>query len=77
LGGVVDLLLGQRRRDDLPGVGTHADVQRPPGPARSGAVHLDQPLAPAAELEALAVHQQVQGLAGTARVWARHLQRCG
>jgi len=59
LGAVVDLLCRQHRRDDLPGVGIQADVQLPPGPARLGAVFLDQPLARAAELQAGAVHQQV------------------
>ena len=60
---VVHLLPGQRRRDDLPGIGIQADVQLAPGPARLGAMFLDQPLACAAELQAGAVHQQVQGLA--------------
>ena len=59
LEGVVDLLPGQRRGDDLAGVGVQADVQRPSGPARLGAVFLDQPLARAAQLEARAAHQQV------------------
>ncbi len=36
LGSVVDLLPGRRRRDDLPGVGVQANVQRPPGPTRFG-----------------------------------------
>jgi len=36
---VVALLRGQRRRDDLPGVGTRADVRRPPRPFRSGLLH--------------------------------------
>jgi len=44
LGAVVDLLRCQRRRDDLPGVGIQADVQLAPGPARLGAMLLDQPL---------------------------------
>lgn len=58
---------GQRRHDDLAGVGIHADVQRAPGPARFGVMLLDQSLARAAKLEAGAVHQQVQELAITAR----------
>ena len=74
-GTVVHLLRGQHRRDDLAGVGVHADVQPAPGPARLGAVLLDQPLARAAELEARAVHQQVQGLAVPARLRSWRLQR--
>jgi hypothetical protein len=59
LGAVIDVVGGQRRRDNLAAVGIHADVQLPPGPARFGAVFLQQPLARAAELQAGVVHQQV------------------
>ncbi len=48
LGAVVDVLGRQRRRDDLAGVGVHANVRLAPRPARLGAVLLDQPLARAA-----------------------------
>src|SRR4051795_5462826 len=65
------------RRDDPPGVGIHADVELPPGPARAGAVLLDQPLTRATQLQARAVHQQVHGFAVAARAWPRHLQRRG
>ncbi len=75
LGTVVHLLRGQHSCDDLPGVGVQADVQLAPGPARLGAVRLNQPLAGAAKLQAGAVHQQVHGLAVTARPRAWHCQR--
>ena len=67
LGAIVPFFVGQRRGDDLAGVGIHADVQLAPGPARLGSMLLDQPLAGPAELQAGAVHQQVQGLAVQAR----------
>ena len=72
---VVDLLCGQRSRDNLAGVGVQTNVQFAPGPARPGAMFLDQPLACTTEFQARAVHQQVKRLAVTARSWARHLQR--
>ena len=77
LGAIIGILVGQHRRDDLAGVGIHAEVQLPPGPARAGAVLLDQPLARATQLQARAVHQQVHGFAVAARSWPRHLQRLG
>ncbi len=77
LGAVVDLLGGQQRRDDLACAGVQADMQLPPRPARLGAVLLEQPLARAAQAQARAVHQQVKGLAVSARLRARHLQRRG
>jgi hypothetical protein len=49
LGGVIDVVGGQRRRRELPGVGVHTDVQITPGTARPCAVLLDQPLARAAQ----------------------------
>ncbi len=67
LGAVVHLLAGQRRRDDLPGVGVQADVRLAPGPACFRAVFLDQPLARAAELQAGAVHQRARGAGVTTR----------
>src|SRR3954452_11536219 len=42
---IIGVPVGQHRRDNLPGVGIHADVQLSPGPARAGAVLLDQPFA--------------------------------
>src|SRR3954462_7578777 len=74
---IIGILVGQHRRDDPPGVGIHADVELPPGPARAGAVLLNQPLAHATQLQARAVHQQVHGFAVAARSWPRHLQRLG
>src|SRR3954470_13650202 len=74
---IIGILVGQHRRDDPPGVGIHADVELPPGPARAGAVLLDQPLTRATQLQARAVHQQVHGFAVVARAWPRHLQRRG
>ena len=42
---VVGLSPGQRRDDDLAGVGVHAEMQLSLGPACLGAMFLDQPLA--------------------------------
>ncbi len=42
---VIDIVGGQRRRDDLAGGGIHTDVQFAPRPAPARAVLLDQPLA--------------------------------
>ena len=56
---VGNLAAGQHCGDDLAGVGVHTEVQLPPGPARLGAVFLDQPLAGPAQLQARAVHQGV------------------
>ena len=42
--GNVHLPRSQRRCDDLPGAGIHADVQLAPGLTRPGAMFLDQPL---------------------------------
>jgi len=75
LGAIVDLLRGQRCCDDLPVVGIQADVQLAPGPARLGTMFLDQPLARATQAQAGAVHQQVQRLAVTTRLWPWHRQR--
>src|SRR5215211_953010 len=74
---VIDIVGGQLRRNDLPSVGVHAEVELSPGPARAGAVLLDQPLARATQLQARAVRQQVHGFAVAARSWPRHLQRLG
>src|SRR5271155_2803934 len=45
---VIDIWIGQLDCNDLTGVGVHANMQLPPGPARPCAVLLDQPLAGAA-----------------------------
>src|SRR5271166_3282539 len=41
---IIDIRIGQLDRNDLPGVGVHAYMQFPPGPARPCAVLLHQPL---------------------------------
>src|SRR5215213_1340010 len=46
---VIGILIGQLRRNDLPSVGIHAEVELSPRPARAGAVLLDQPLARATQ----------------------------
>src|SRR5215213_8202921 len=74
---VIGILVGQHRCDDLTGVGVHAEVELSPGPARAGAMLLDQPLTRATQLQPSAVHQQVDGFAVAARSWSRHLQRLG
>src|SRR5208337_4810494 len=45
---IIDIMSGQPDRNDLPGVGVHASMQFPPGPARPCAVLLHQPLTGAA-----------------------------
>src|SRR5215210_1314867 len=45
LGAVIHVVGGQRRGDDLAGVGIHTEVQFAPRPSCLGAVFLDQPLA--------------------------------
>ena len=79
---VVNLAGGQRRGDDLPGVGVHTEVEFPPGPSRLGAVFLDQPFAGPTQLQARAVHQQMHGLGlapsiGCGRPRPGHLHGCG
>jgi hypothetical protein len=74
---IIGIPVGQHRRDDLPGVGFHTEVQLSPGPARASAVLLDQPFAGPTQAQAGAVHQQVHGFAVAARSWPRHLQRLG
>ncbi len=44
LGAIVDLLGRERRSNDLAAANIHPDVQLSPGPARLGAVLLQQPL---------------------------------
>src|SRR3954468_1435069 len=69
---VIDIVGGKLRRNDLPGVGIHAEVELSPGPARFGAMLLDQPFAGPTQAQAGAVHQQVHGFAVAARSWPRH-----
>src|SRR3954469_8041618 len=83
LGTVIDIVGRQRRRNDPARVSIDAEVHLAPGPARSRAMLLDQPLASAAELQARAVYQQVQGLgippsiSLAVRPWSGHLQGLG
>src|SRR3954462_568578 len=69
---VIDVVGGQRGRHDLARVGISAEVHLAPGPARAGAVLLDQPLARAAQLQARAVDQQVHGLGAGPWSWDLH-----
>ncbi|ANY82280.1 hypothetical protein BB934_28565 (plasmid) [Microvirga ossetica] len=63
-------------REDLPSVGVNTDVQLSPGAASSGAMLLDQPFAGTTELQACAVHQQVNRPSG-AKTWPWYLQGFG
>ncbi len=72
---VIGLLVGQRRRDDPPGVGIGGKMELAPPAPRPCAVLFHKPLAGSAELQSRAVHQQVHGLAPRTRT--RHLQRLG
>src|SRR4051812_3124316 len=76
LGAIIDIATGQLRREDLPGPSIDSDVQLAPGPAPSGAVFLDQPLAGPTQPQACAVDQQVNGSSG-AWTWPWHLQVFG
>jgi hypothetical protein len=58
--GIVDILARHCDSDDLAVVGVDADMQFVPGPAAGCAVLFDQPNAGTAELQASAVHQQMQ-----------------
>jgi hypothetical protein len=71
---VIDIIGGQRRRDDPAGVGIDTDVQFAPRPAPARTVLLDQPFAGARELQPSAV-QQMHGLGAGRR--SRHRQRLG
>ena len=58
--GVIDLFLGQLDRDDFAALAIDADMQFTPGSAAGRAVLFNQPFAGSAELQAGAVHQQMQ-----------------
>jgi hypothetical protein len=60
--GIISIRAGQRRCDDLAGVGIHPAVQSGPGPTRPRAMFLGQPFARTAQLHARAVHQQVDAI---------------
>jgi hypothetical protein len=45
---IIDIMVGQHRRDDPSSVGVRAEMELAPSPARPGTVLLNQPLARAA-----------------------------
>jgi hypothetical protein len=74
--GIVDIPAGHRDGDDLAAGGVDTDMQLPPGSAAGRSVLFDQPFAGATELQAGAVHQQMDR-AGSGSPQLRHLQRLG
>ena len=56
---IIDIAGRQFRREDLAGLGVHAEVQLAPGATCASAVLLDQPFAGPAQPQAGAVDQQV------------------
>jgi hypothetical protein len=77
LGAVINIIRGQHRSDDPPGVGIHSNVPLPPGSAPTGGVRLDPPLAGTTRFQPRAVHQQVRGFGTGAQAGRRYLQRLG
>ena len=57
---VVDLLVGQIKRDDLAVVGVDANMEFAPGTALRGPMLFKQPFARAAQLQPRAIDNQVQ-----------------
>src|SRR5271165_4558000 len=74
--GIVDILPGHLDGDDPAADGIDADMQLAPRPAAERAVLFNQPFAGSAELQAGAVHEQMQRT-GTGPPERRHLQRLG
>ena len=70
---VVNIVGGQRRRDDLASVRIDSDVQFTPRTAPARAMLLDQPLAGTGQLQSSAVHQQMHRFGVGRR--SRYLQR--
>src|SRR5271170_7715816 len=75
---VIDIIGGQRRRDDPAGVGIDTDVQSAPRPAPARTVLLDQPFAGARQLQPVLSTNRCTGSAldggpATASVSARRL----
>jgi hypothetical protein len=72
---MVDGAVRRCRRDDLPGVRVHSDVELAPRPPCLCAVLLKQPFARTAQFQPRAFHQQAYGI----RAWSRteHFQRPG
>src|SRR6201987_3823182 len=58
--GVIDLFPGQLDREDFAALGIAAEMQLTPGSAARRAVLFNQPFTGATELQAGAVHQQMQ-----------------
>jgi hypothetical protein len=71
---VIAFFLGQLDRDDFAALAIDTDMQFAPGPAAGRAVLFNQPFAGAAELQARAVHQQMQRTGSKPPMW-RHFQR--
>ena len=57
---VVDVLVGQIKRDDFAAVGVDANVEFAPGTALRGSMLFKQPFARAAQLQPRAIDNQVQ-----------------
>lgn len=58
--GVVDVLVGQIKRDDLAAVGVNADMKFAPGASLRSSMFRKQPLARATQLQPRAVDDQVK-----------------
>src|ERR1700740_2494915 len=71
---VIDLFPGQLNREDLAALGIDAEMQLTPGSAAGRAVLFNQPFTGATELQAGAVHQQMQR-AGPRPAERWHVQR--
>jgi hypothetical protein len=71
---VIDLFPGQLNREDFAALGIDAEMQLTPGSAARRAVLFNQPFTGAAELQAGAVHEQMQR-AGPRPAERWHFQR--
>ena len=72
--GVIDLFLGQLNREDFAALGIDAEMQLTPGSAAGRAVLFNQLFTGSTELQAGAVHEQMQR-AGTRPAERWHFQR--
>ena len=72
--GVIDLFSGQLNREDFAALGIDAEMQFTPGSAARRAVLFNQPFTGSTELQAGAVHEQMQR-AGTRPAERWHFQR--
>jgi len=73
---IVNIAAGQVSCENLSSLSVNADVQFPPGPASSGAMLLDQPLAGPTQPQARAVDQQMNRSSG-AWTWLWDVQGLG